>query len=105
MIKLIKVSAHDCAICASMAEADVEVSEFHELPMEVVELGDLAADTGSKMHDYVVNCYLEGDGSVTVPIYMVVDGDNIQASGKVTTKEELVNLVYAWELWKNAHQS
>ena len=104
MLKLIKVSAHDCAICASMVEADVRVSEFHEIPMEVVELGDLAATPGA-MHDYVVGYHLQGDGSVTVPIYMVADGDNIQASGEVKTEEELVNLVYSWEVWKNAHQS
>lgn len=101
MVKLIKVSAHDCPICAQLAYHDVSVAEDNQLPMEVVELGDLAQREGS-LRDYIKSYHLEGDGSVTVPIYVIVDGKNIEASGEVKNHEELSNLVLAWKQWKAA---
>jgi hypothetical protein len=102
MIKLIKVSAHDCAICAQLAYHDVSIAEDERMLMEVVELGDLAEAVGSPVHNYIVSYHLEGDGSITVPIYMIMDDDKIQASSEVKDHTELSNLIDAWKTWKNA---
>ena len=102
MIKLIKVSAHDCTICAQLAYHDVSIAEDERMLMEVVELSDLAEAVGSPVHNYVVSYHLEGDGSITVPIYMIMDGDKIQASSEVKDHTELSNLIDAWKTWKNA---
>ena len=101
MDKIIKISAYDCDVCKSMAEADVRVAETFKMPMEVKELGDLAAET-SDLRDYVVNFHLEGDGSLVVPIYVIVADGKMQASGGVKDEEELTNLVNAWTTWKSA---
>ena len=71
-----------------------------QLPLNVIELGDLAQSVGSPIYNYVVSYHLEGDGSITVPIYLVVDGSDIQASGEVKEAEELTNMIYAWQTWK-----
>ena len=101
MDKIIKISAYDCDICQSMVEADIRVAEDFKMPMEVKELSDLAAET-SDLRDYIVNFHLEGDGSLVVPIYVIVSDGKMQASGKVKDEEELVNLVNAWQTWKSA---
>ena len=69
------------------------------MPMEVKELGDLAAEQ-SDLRDYVVNYHLEGDGSLVVPIYVIVSDGKMQASSQVKEGEELSNLIDAWKTWK-----
>jgi type VI protein secretion system component Hcp len=100
MIKLIKVSAHDCEICKQLAYHDVSIAEDEQMAMEVVELGNLAKDEGSNLYNYVVNYHLAGDGSITVPIYVIINGEDIQGSGEVKDHDELRNLVEAWKTWK-----
>lgn len=100
MNKLIKVSAHDCVICAQLAYHDVSIAEDEQMPMEVVELSDLAQAEGTPIYDYVVNYHLEGDGSIVVPVYLIMDGNNVQASGTIKEHEELTNLISAWKTWK-----
>ena len=102
MIKLIKVSAHDCVICAQLAYHDVSIAEDEQMPLEVVELGDLAQEEGTPIYDYVVNYHLEGDGSIVVPVYLIMDEDKVQASGTIKEHTELKNLIDAWKTWKNA---
>ena len=102
MVKLIKVSAYDCTICAQLAYHDVSIAEDNQMPIQVIELSDLAEAAGSPVHDYIVNYHLEGDGSITVPIYMIMDNDKIQASSEVKDHAELSNLIDAWKTWKNA---
>ncbi len=100
MNKLVKVSAHDCAICNELSYHDVSIAEDEQMPFEVVELGDLAQAVGTPVYNYIVNYHLEGDGSIVVPIYLVMDGDSVQASGAVKEHEELSNLIQAWKTWK-----
>ena len=100
MVKLIKVSAHDCEICKQLAYHDVSIAEDKQMPIEVIELGDLAQAKGTPVYNYVVNYHLEGDGSIVVPVYLIMDGDDIQASGQVKDHDELRNLVEAWTTWK-----
>ena len=100
MIKLIKVSAHDCDICKQLAYHDVSIAEDEQMPMEVVELGDLAKAVDTPLYNYVVAYHLQGDDSIIVPIYAIMDGDKIQASGEVKSHEELTNLITAWKTWK-----
>ena len=100
MVELIKVSAHDCDICKQLAYHDVSIAEDEQMPMEVIELGDLAQAEGTPVYEYVVNFHLEGDGSIVVPVYLIMDDENIQASGQVKDHEELTNLISAWKTWK-----
>ena len=100
MVKLIKVSAHDCDICKQLAYHDVSIAEDEQMPMEVIELSDLAQATGTALYNYVVAYHLQGDDSIIVPIYAIIDGENIQASGEVKDHEELTNLINAWKTWR-----
>lgn len=102
MVKLIKVSAFDCAICAQLAYHDVSIAEDEKMAMEVVELGDLAQAKDTPLYNYIVGYHLQGDDSIIVPIYVIMDGDDIQASGEVKDSEELSNLINAWKTWKAA---
>jgi hypothetical protein len=102
MNKLVKVSAHDCVICAQLAYHDVSIAEDEQMQIEVIELGDLAQAEGTDVYNYVVNYHLEGDGSIVVPIYLILEDEKIQASGAVKEHAELSNLVDAWKTWKNA---
>ncbi len=99
-MKLIKVSAHDCAICAQLSYHDVSIAEDAQMEFEVVELGDLAAAKDTPLYNYIVGYHLQGDDSVIVPIYVIVEGDDLQASGEVKSHEELTNLITAWKTWK-----
>jgi len=100
MTKLIKVSAHDCDICAQLAYHDVSIAEDERMALEVVELGDLAQAEGTALYNYIVAYHLQGDDSIIVPIYAITDDDKIQASGEVKDHEELTNLINAWKTWK-----
>jgi len=100
MNKLVKVSAHDCVICAQLSYHDVSIAEDEQMPIEVIELSDLAVAEGTPVYDYVVNFHLEGDGSIVVPIYLIMDDEKVQASGAVKEHEELTNLIGAWKTWK-----
>ena len=99
MVKLIKISAHDCPICAELATVDIEVAQDYGMPVEVKELSDLAQENGA-LRDYVVGYHLDGEGAVIVPIYVIMDGLDCQASGEVKEEEELRNLINAWQTWK-----
>ena len=70
------------------------------MAMEVVELGDLAQAQDTPLYNYIVGYHLQGDDSIIVPIYLIVDGTDIQASGEVKDHEELTNLINAWKTWK-----
>ena len=100
MNKLIKVSAHDCVICQQLAHHDVSIAEDEQLMFEVIELEDLAKAEGTEVYNYVCGYHLEGDGSIVVPIYLIMDDDKVQASGAVKEHAELSNLINAWKTWK-----
>ena len=102
MNKLIKVSAHDCTICNQLSYHDVSIAEDSQMEFEVVELEDLAKAEGTDVYNYVSGYHLEGDGSIVVPIYLILDEDKIQASGAVKEHAELRNLIDAWKTWKEA---
>ncbi len=102
MIKLIKVSAHDCLICKQLAYHDVSIAEDEQMPIEVIELSDLAQAEGTPVYDYVVSYHLEGDGSIVVPVYLIMDEEKVQASGTIKEHAELSNLIDAWKTWKNS---
>ena len=100
MPKLIKISAYDCPICAALANDDIKIAETEQMPLEVVELGDLAQKQGSDLYNYVVGYHLGGDGSVIVPIYVIVDEGKIQASSEVKEAGEIFGLITSWKQWK-----
>ena len=100
MNKLVKVSAHDCVICAQLSYHDVSIAEDAQMEFEVVELEDLAKAEGTDVYNYVCGYHLEGDGSIVVPIYLIMDDEKVQASGAVEEHEELTNLIGAWKTWK-----
>ena len=100
MPKIIKISAHDCPICAALAEDDIKIAETEQMPMEVVELDDLAQQQGTDLYNYVVGYHLGGDGSVIVPIYVIMDDHKIQASSEVKEPGELFGLISGWRQWK-----
>ena len=102
MERIVKVSAYDCLICKELSYHDVSIAEDEQMEFETIELGDLAESVGSPIYNYVVNYHLEGDGSIVVPIYLVMDGGLVQASGAVKEAEELKNLVHAWKSWKSS---
>ena len=102
MNKLVKVSAHDCVICAQLAYHDVSIAEDEQMQMEVIELSDLAKAEGTEVYNYVVNYHLEGDGSIVVPVYLIMEEEKVQASGAIKEHTELSNLIDAWKTWKNA---
>ena len=100
MNKLIKIHSADCAICQAIGDKAIGVADEYELGYEVVELAELAA-TQSPLRDYVVSMYVEpNDGEIELPVFLVsTSDDRIQASGVVTTLEEVKNLVKSWKLW------
>ena len=102
MNKLVKVSAHDCVICAQLSYHDVSIAEDEQMAMEVIELEDLAQAEGTDVYNYVVNYHLEGDGSIVVPVYLILEDEKTQASGAIKEHTELKNLIDAWKTWKNA---
>ena len=102
MNKLVKVSAHDCVICAQLTYHDVSIAEDQQMQMEVIELSDLAKAEGTEVYNYVVNYHLEGDGSIVVPVYLIMEDEKVQASGAIKEHTELRNLIDAWKTWKNA---
>ena len=100
MNKLIKIHSADCTICQTLGNKAIDVADEYEMSYEVVELGDLASGR-SPLRDYVVSMYVTpNDGEIELPIFVVVtDEGHIQASGVVTTLEEVKNLVKSWKLW------
>ena len=100
MPKLIKISAQDCPICTALAENDIKIAETEQMPLEVVELGDLAQKQGSDLYNYVVSYHVASDGSVIVPIYVIVDDNKIQASSEVKEAGEIFGLITSWKQWK-----
>ena len=101
MEKLIKISAYDCPTCQQLALSDQFTADYYGLTLEVKQLDDLANEPGA-LQSYVIGFHLEGDGSVTVPIYVVMTDDMIQGSGEVKTDEELRKLLNGWQQWKNS---
>ena len=100
MNKLVKVSAHDCVICAQLSCHDVSIAEDAQMEFEVVELEDLAKAEGTDVYNYVTGYHLEGDGSIVVPVYLILEDEKIQASGAIKEHTELSNLINAWKTWK-----
>jgi len=100
MNKLIKIHSADCAICQAIGNKAIDIADTYELGYEVVELSDLAANQ-SPLRDYVVGVYVTpNDGEIELPIFLVVtDEGHVQASGVVTTLDEVKNLVKSWKLW------
>lgn len=99
MTKLVKISSNDCDICAALAEVDGAIAKESNMELQVIPLEVLAQmDEGNNIRDYVVSYYVNStDGMIDVPIYLVVQDDNIKASSVVAEEAELHNLLFAWE--------
>ena len=98
-MKLLKIAAADCPVCASLAEIDVAVAKESNLDFECIDL-DVFAQTQGSVRDYVVNYHVvPNDGLIDVPIYVICDGDLAKASSVVKDETDLHNLLYSWELY------
>ena len=100
MNKLIKIHSSDCAICQEIGNKAVRIADKYDLNYEVIELSELAADS-SPLKEYVVSVYVApNDGEIELPIFLVSTSKGyIQASGVVSSLEEVENLVASWKLW------
>ena len=99
MIKLVKISAYDCDICNALAEVDDAIAKENNMEIQVIPLEVLSQmDEGNNIRDYVVSYYVNADdGAIDVPIYLIVQDNDIKASSVVGEEAELHNLLYAWE--------
>ncbi len=104
---LIKISDDDCPICFELAKKDGSIAREKKMEFEVIRLQHLAPQngTGSPIYEYVKSVYVADDGMVDLPVYLVVDGPLIKASGVIKNAEELTNLIESWELYKSAQSS
>ena len=67
MNKLVKVSAHDCVICAQLSYHDVSIAEDAQMEFEVVELEDLAKAEGTDVYNYVTATISKVTGPLWFP--------------------------------------
>ena len=104
-MKLLKIAASDCPVCAALAEIDVTIATENDLEFECLDLEDFAQTTGN-IRDYVVGYHVEpSDGMIDLPIYVIHDGKNAKASGVIKDEAELNNLLFAWDLYNKSVSS
>ena len=104
-MKLLKVSAADCPVCESFVEIDKIVAEENNMELEVVDWEVLAFHTpqDDPIRSYVANYCLEGDGTIKVPVYLIIGDDGfIKASSNVSEEDQLRNLFHAWDLYNKS---
>ncbi len=101
-MKLLKIAANDCPVCASLAEIDVAIANEYGLSFECIDL-EVFAQTEGNIRDYVVNYHVvPNNGSIDIPVYVICDGDAAQASSVVKDEAELNNLLSAWDLYNKS---
>ena len=102
MTTLFKIYADDCDIRAELSKDDKDIAVERNMELRPVELADLSIrpDT-DPLRGYVIHYHVDKeDGTLDVPVYVIRDKDkNIQASGVITDKQSLINLIDSWELW------
>ena len=104
-MKLLKVSAADCPVCESFVELDQVIADENNMELEVVDWNVLAFQTpeDDTLRMYVANYCLEGDGTIKVPVYLIIGDDGyIKASSNVREEEDLRNLFHAWDLYNKS---
>ena len=106
MAALLKVFSDDCVVCSMMSEFDAKLASQEGFEMSRIDLGALAAKPeGDPVRDWVVDHHLDkSDGTVKVPIYIILDGEKPKASAVVKDVIELNDLFKSWEASK-AQQS
>lgn len=104
MIKLTKVYATDCKVCETLGDGAKALAEEAGFEYQEVELSDLARDS-SPIRDYVSHYYVDKEGMVEIPIYLLsTDQGKIQGSSVVKTLEEVANLIAAWQKWESSQK-
>ena len=104
-MKLLKVAAADCPVCESFIEIDQVLADENNMELEVVDYEVLAFHTpqDDPIRHYVANYCLEGDGTIKVPVYLIIGDDGfIKASSNVSEEEQLRNLLNAWDLFNKS---
>ena len=99
-MKLLKISASDCPVCESFVELDKVIATENNMELEVVDYTVLAFHTPKEdpIRSYVENYCLEGEGTIQVPVYLIIGDDGfIKASSNVQEEEDLRNLFHAWD--------
>ena len=104
-MKLLKIAAADCPVCESFAEIDSVVAKENGMDLEVVDYEVLAFQTPTEdyVRGYVVNYHVAEDGTIPVPIYLIIDGaGDIKGSSAVKEEGDLHNLLTAWDLYNKS---
>lgn len=101
-MELLKIYDPTCAICSMLAGIDEEVAVEENLHFRKVTLSDVAKSP-SPACTSIKESYVQDDGMVDLPIYMVISPQGeVQADGVVQTVEELKNLINAWKTWASS---
>ena len=79
MIKLIKIYASDCKVCETLGDRAKPLAEEAGFEYQEVELSDLAQKQ-SPIRDYVSHYYVDKEGMVDIPIYLLVS-DQVKIQG------------------------
>lgn len=102
--QLVKIYDETCDICALLKGLDAQVAEDHDLYFREITLGDCAKNP-SRMREHVIENYVEEDGMIDIPIYMLVSNQGkVEVSGVVKSVEELKNLISAWKSWESSQK-
>lgn len=101
MTTLIKIYDTTCDVCRALEGYDTSIAEEAGLDFQAFTLEQLAA-TPTPLRDYVISMYVApNDGMVDIPIYVIDNSGDLQASGVIQTVEDLQNLITAWRQWES----
>ena len=105
---LVKIFADDCPVCFELSKVDSDIAKQSKMEFEVIRLQHLKplnGDGPSNLYSYVKGVCVDDDGMINIPVYLIMDGPLIKASGVCKEAEEITNLIGAWECYKNAQSS
>ena len=96
MIFLVKIGDDDCPVCQQLAEHDKQFSEARGLPLVTMTPGECAQSPGA-LRTHVVKTFVDENGLIDVPIYLVMDGGEVTASALCENLPDLTAFLEKWE--------
>jgi hypothetical protein len=104
-MELLKIYDPTCTICSMLAGIDEEIALEESFFFRKQTLDDVARNP-STVRDRIKDAYVQDDGMVDLPIYMICSTQGeVKADGVVQNAQELRNLISAFRQWdysKNA---
>lgn len=101
-VQIVKIFDETCDVCKALTEqGDVGAVTSRGYALRVVEMNEVAAmPEDDPFRGYIVNYHVDETGMIDLPIYAIIDGPMLQASGVIQNLDELNNLLDSWEKWK-----